>query len=238
LFLVILLGLAIPLPLAVYALILHALNRRPQPVLVPGAWDFALVLFASSGFLLFGGPAVLAGFHERARDYLLLGRRLDVYEWRSWLGAWIAYALGVVALSFVLAARRRRATAVYNVEAVAFRQALGEALDRLHLEWLRDADQVFITAPDEPGGKPRQAVVVRLDAFAPLRHVTLYWPKDAGGLRHEVETELEQALATVYTRGNPVAAWMFSIAGSLFALMFFTAVLMIVFLYFLSRPPS
>lgn len=232
-FLVILLGLAIPLPLAVYALILYALNRRPHPILVPGPWDFALVLFATSGFFLFGGPAILAGFHERARDYMLLGRRPDAYESRFWFGVWIAYAIAVVATSCVLATRRRRATAVYNVDAVAFRQALAETLDRLRLEWLRDADQIFISVPEN--GPQKQTVVVRLEDFVPLRHVTLYWT-GGGSVRQEVETELEQVLQTVFTRGNPVAGWMFSIAGSLFALMFFTVVLMAVFVYFLSHP--
>ena len=42
--------------LAIYLLILGAINRRQHPLMVYGPWDFAGVLFAASGFLLFGGP--------------------------------------------------------------------------------------------------------------------------------------------------------------------------------------
>ena len=78
-FLVILLGLAIPLPLAIYALILHALNRRPHPVVVPGTWDFALVLFASSSAVDtdFTGKLVdvhPTGFCQRLCDGVIRGR--------------------------------------------------------------------------------------------------------------------------------------------------------------------
>ena len=53
--------------------------------------------------------------------------------------------------------------------------------------------------------------------------------------RIDIEEELEQGQAGVNTRGNPVASWTLSIAGSLFALMFFTVVMMILFMYFLHQ---
>src|SRR5262245_51729153 len=47
-------------PLALYFLFLAWLHQRPQPTLMPGRWDFVGVLVALSGFLLVGGPGVLA----------------------------------------------------------------------------------------------------------------------------------------------------------------------------------
>jgi len=70
---VLLLALALP-PLALYLLALGWVNRRPRPMMAAGTWDFAGVLFALSGFLLFGGPALLGGLDEQSRWYWLLGQ--------------------------------------------------------------------------------------------------------------------------------------------------------------------
>jgi hypothetical protein len=52
-------------PLAVYALVLGYVNGRRRSVLVNGSWDFVGVLAALSGFVLVGGPTILAGVNER-----------------------------------------------------------------------------------------------------------------------------------------------------------------------------
>src|SRR5207253_8850992 len=62
------------LPLAVYCLVLGFINRRRHPLMVAGAWDFAGLLFAASGFLAFGLPGLLSGFTERGRSAALFGR--------------------------------------------------------------------------------------------------------------------------------------------------------------------
>lgn len=248
---VILFGLLIPLPLAIYFSILYLLNNRAHAVMVSGATDFALVLFASSGFVIFGGPFALAGFHARARDYLLLGplRRMDAYDWRLWISIWIGYLLAVIAASALLLMRRRRATAIYNMEPAAFRQAFADTLDRLRLDWLRDGDQVFIAVPETrseplparhretpaPAGAGHWAAVVQIDTFPAMSHVALWWRFAPASLRREVETDLEELLETIPARPNPAAPWMFSIAGSLYALMLFTVVALIAFVYFLGQ---
>jgi hypothetical protein len=60
-------------PLAFYLLVLGWINRRPRPVMMGGAWEFAGVLFALSGVLLIGGPAFLASVDEKSRWFWLLG---------------------------------------------------------------------------------------------------------------------------------------------------------------------
>ena len=42
---------------------------RRQPLFVPGPWDFAGILFAASGFLLAGGPALLSSRSETWIDF-------------------------------------------------------------------------------------------------------------------------------------------------------------------------
>ena len=88
-------------PLAVYLLVLGHINRRPRPVLVSGAVDFIGLLFAGSGFLLFGGPAVLSSVNERWRLFWLLGDAgsltgLD-HAWRLGLVLSLLYFVVVVA---------------------------------------------------------------------------------------------------------------------------------------------
>lgn len=219
-FLVILVGLIFPLPLAVHCLVLTMLNRRSHPVLVAGTWDFAEVLFAVSGFLIFGGPAILAGFSERYREYLLYGglRQMpSVTETIShvWIAVWVGYFLIVLAIAAFVLWRRRRATSVYNVEPDAFQECLAAALDQLKVEWMRSGDRVYID------GSPGR-VVLAVDTFPAMRHVSMWWPAEAGPLRREVEGRLATAFEGVQTRHNPVGGWLLTVAGCLFSIMLFT----------------
>jgi hypothetical protein len=233
LFLVLLVGLIFPFPLAVHCLFLTLLNRRPHPVVVAGVWDFAEVLFALSGFLLFGGPSILGGFSERYREYLLYGGlrqtpRLTDAVSHVWVAVWVGYFVIVVAVAGFFLWRRRRATSVYNVEPEAFHECLAAVLDGLKLEWVRNGDRVFIGAPaagaeaERPWSAARHGLVLQLDVFPAMRHVSLWWPADAGPLRSEIEGRLASAFAEVRTHGNPVGGWLLSIAGCLFSVMFFT----------------
>jgi hypothetical protein len=156
--LILLAFLAFLFPLAVYCVILAFLNRRPHPVLVSGAWDFAGVLFAASGFLLIGGPTILAGFNQRWREAWLLRRSPALpglsLEYRVWLGLWVLYFIALLAGSVALLWRRRRLTSVYNVEPAAFDEALARALDRLQLPWWRGGNQVLVGSRGPEGSEP------------------------------------------------------------------------------------
>jgi hypothetical protein len=129
------------IPLAVYLLILAFLNRTDHPVLIPGSWDCAGLLLASSGLLLLGGPAILTGLYEEWRLAWLLGQTRFLRgfgeNWQFWIGVWIVYFLLVVAGAAWLLASRRRFTSVYNVDPAVLDETLGQALARLGLEWSR-----------------------------------------------------------------------------------------------------
>lgn len=130
--------LAFIVPLAFYCLALSVLNRRRHPVFVPGPWDFAGVLFAASGFLLFGGPAILTGIYEQWRLSWLLGQTQYLQgigeNWSFWISLWLLYFAVVAGASAVVLRRRRRQTSIYNVETTVLAEALPLVFDRLGLE--------------------------------------------------------------------------------------------------------
>ncbi len=135
-------------PLAVYLFGLGFLNRRRHPLVVPATWDFVGLLFAASGFLVFGGPAILTSASERWRDVWLVGRLGGVDTdattnptWRIIAGL---YFVVVVAGAGVILFLRRSQTAVYNADTATFTEVLEGVLDSLGLSWSRTADRYFI----------------------------------------------------------------------------------------------
>jgi hypothetical protein len=152
--------LAFVLPLAVYCLILYALNRRHHPVVLSGTWDFAGVLLAASGFLLLGGPAILTGFYEQWRLSWLLGRTYYLQglgeNWSFWISLWLLYFAVVAGGSAWLLWRRRRITSIYNIEPRVFLDVLPQVLDRLGLDWVDQGPRQFrvrFRGPLLEGGK-------------------------------------------------------------------------------------
>ncbi len=146
--------LAFVVPLAVYCLVLSVINRRRHPVVVSGPWDFAGVLFAASGILLLGGPAILTGLYEQWRLTWLLGQTHFLKEtgenWSFWIGLWLLYFAVVAGGSALLLWRRRRLTSIYNVEPAVFAAVLTQVLDRLELEWLRNGPRRLLLRFREP----------------------------------------------------------------------------------------
>ncbi len=132
------------LPLAVYCLILALANRRPRPFLVPGGWDFAGVLFAASGFLISGGAGILWGFMQMFATH--------VPETMSWLWVipWGAYFTILVACSAVLVWWHRKHTAIYNIDAEVFNEALTHVLNGQNRAWERVDNAIFIDPSHAP----------------------------------------------------------------------------------------
>jgi len=132
-------------PLAIYLLVLGAINRRGRPLVVPGAWDFLGILFAASGFLLFGGPAILSSLHERWRLFWIWGRTGPLREGGVigpdlWLVLACLYFAGVVGGAFVLVRRQRAFTCIYNVEPAELDYLLGAVCEALALEPIRSGN--------------------------------------------------------------------------------------------------
>jgi hypothetical protein len=153
------------LPLGVYLLVLAHINRQPRPVFVSGTWDFVGILFAASGFLLFGGPAVLSAVSENWRMFWLLGdtaaaRASLLGQWSFWLTLSVVYFVLVVGGSAVILLRQRPLTSIYNVEPDLVEGALEEVCQQLGLAPIRSGG-LFVfgltleqldVGPDAPGG--------------------------------------------------------------------------------------
>jgi hypothetical protein len=238
LILVMLGGLAFVFPVAVYFLILANLNRRSHPVMVSGPWDFSEVLLACSGFLIFGGICVLTGFNERWRAYWLYGnprmlRSVTSDFWYFWLSVIGLYFLLLLAIAVYLLWRRRLATAIYNIELPTLQDYISLTLERLGLDYQQIDQRYFISPPDHSKSEAirtaeapaltrapssAQKLMLELDNFRAVRHVTLYWSA-TGVLRDEIEAELARNLGEVRNGPNPVAKWMIILAVLLFAVM-------------------
>lgn len=139
-------------PVATYLLWLAVVNSKLRPTMMSGAWDFAGVLFALSGFLLLAGPAVLALINVRWAAPPQPGRLGDVTgltgeSWLIWAAVWLAYFVTVVVGSGWLLWQRRNVTVIYNIDPDTFEELLIRALDRLALEGARMGNRVFIGQP-------------------------------------------------------------------------------------------
>src|SRR5438876_961395 len=199
--------LAFVVPLAVYCLVLSAINRRRHPVVVPGPWDFAGVLFAAAGFLLLGGPAILTGTYEQWRLTWLLGRTRYLQgigeNWNFWITLWFLYFVSIAACSALVLWRRRAQTSIYNIEPAVFEEVLIQVLDRLGLEWLHQGPRrVLLRFREPPFGNagsvmdpilvPRHSqptcpwVTLAVEPFPTMRHVTLHWLCPDEAIRLEV----------------------------------------------------
>jgi hypothetical protein len=171
----VLLGVCVLLPLAVYIFILAQLNRRPHPVMVSGAWDFAGVLFALSGFLLLGGPFIMASLNQDWREFWIRSplrslQGLSEEWWYVRLTVWGVYFLAISLGSIWLLRGRSRTTSIYNVTPEAFDQSLESALDRLQLPWRRTRGRMviaFAAFADGPVGReePKRAQEIERAQF-------------------------------------------------------------------------
>jgi hypothetical protein len=130
------------LPLAFYLLVLGRINRRRAPVMVSGTWDFIGILFAASGFLLFGGPAIMSSLYERWRFFWLFGQggrnaASSLGPWPFWVFLSLLYFVAVVAGAAYQFVRQRQLTCLYNTDLATVERALAAACDRLGLAPVR-----------------------------------------------------------------------------------------------------
>src|SRR5262249_907240 len=153
--------------LAIYLLILGAINRRRRPLMVSGPWDFAGLLFAAGGFLLFGGPGALSVLNDHWRDALLFGQTPATPEsleslWQWWLLLMIAYFKFGVVGSGVFIWQSRNHTAIYNVDVDTIQTALGRVLERLGLRPARTGNMYYFDSKSTSFGVPEIALPHRV----------------------------------------------------------------------------
>jgi hypothetical protein len=141
-------------PIAIYCVVLAALNRRDQPSLANGSWDFLGMLFGASGVLLFALPRMLFEIFDKilkeqpfaeggpsgeAASSVVL---VQAVAWGIW---WAMVVGGAVLLIWL----RRSKTVVYNIAPTEFERAFEQALERLKLAGTRRGVRILI-APFRP----------------------------------------------------------------------------------------
>ncbi len=246
-------------PITIYCLILGSLNRRWNPVMVPGVWDCVGLLFAVSGFFLAVVPAILHKIYVNSVRGLPFGDdNKDGFEElvQEWWAIFLTYFAVLAAGTILLLWLRRRKTVVYNVDPADFDRAFSQVLARLGLEKTRSGELLIIgpaTREDStqllagegivegkpsPGRTPPPAgppAIVRVDPFPALCNVTLHWNGQAPQLRRDIETDLNRALKHVQTHDNPAATWILGIGGILLGILFLMVVVMVMLTYFPRR---
>jgi hypothetical protein len=152
--------LAFLLPFSIYLLLLGIINRRPHPVVMPGTWDFAGLLFAASGFLLVTGPAVITSGSESWRMFWLFGSKAGIpaveeSAARIW-GLLATLYFGIVVGGAIYLLRQRRGlTAIYNIRPEAFEKVLAQVFATLNLNPLRSGN-LFVFGTGNAYPAPRR----------------------------------------------------------------------------------
>jgi hypothetical protein len=227
--------LAFLLPFSIYLTILGSVNRRRHPVMVSGVTDFIGILFAASGFLLFGGPGILSSLNERWRMFWLLGQRPGASAegfFQFWIFLSALYFMIVVTGAALVFRSQRHLTAVYNAEPGLIQRCLVHVCEQMGLDPARSGGLfVFGVEPagtaaaalDEgvqtaPAALLHETAVLELVPFTRMRHVTLRWDPADSALRREVETELAKVLQETPVGPSELGMWLTLIGVTLFGL--------------------
>jgi hypothetical protein len=216
--LLLLAGLAFLFPIATYCLFLAVVNAREHPTMISGPWDFLGVLFATSGFLLAGGPLLISLVQTSWRQALALGQVGGSAQswWLLGVLLWLGYFAALIGGALWLLRRRRAFTVIYNIDPALFDEALRQVLDHLHLQSARAGNRLTIRTL----GHPTMETELEIDPFPSLHNVTLHWRVADGRLRQEIEAELGRLFRGVSGSDNPSAGWFLTIATCLFGAVF------------------
>ena len=190
----------------------------------------------------------LAAFLARRAEH---GPLADL-AWQSWL--WVLpsvlYFLIVVVGAALVFRSQRRLTAVYNADPGLIQSCIAQACKQLGLEPARsgnlfvfgvepsirlpaDSDAGIQTAPlpktiEQLRAFRHETVVLEVEPFAPMRHVTLRWDPPQSPLRRQVEMHLEKVLAETPAQPSELGGWLTISGITLFGLTVIVAITMAV----------
>ena len=238
-------------PIAIYCLILASINRRSAPVLVSGVLDFAGVLFAASGMVLWAGPAMLATLHERS----IAGESTRAFEELliQWWALWAGYYGMVVTGGIFFLWLRRPTTSIYNVQTDLVPGLVATTLQRLGFDFAQNAKGQFLIAPAKslaPSmadvahaaqsaaasgvelAPPPYSAALEIDQFSSLCHATLHWYETEPAVRREIEEELRKQLTGACALDNPAGLWQLGVGILLFGAIFLSTLFFILAILF------
>jgi hypothetical protein len=186
-------------PLAIYLMVIGAVNMFRRPFVVSGGRDTAALGLAISGLVIVG-PAELF-FPVRA------SLRFEPLPWMVWVLLVALYALSVVLVVLLLRPR----LVIYNVSRDELRPILADLVAELDPEARWAGDSLAL---------PNLGIQLYVDGLTAMRNVSL--SAVGGNQSHQGWRRLEAALAAALSRlevpRNPYALSLFS-AGALLALL-------------------
>lgn len=165
-------------PLALYALVLAAVNLSRRPFLINSARDTAALGMALAGMILVGP------FELLAPDIAF-----DQFQWMAWLMLGALYGL-VVTLIILL---QRPALVIYNLSLDQLRPVLAELLAAVEPDPRWAGNTVAL---------PSLGVELHVESFPAMRNIRLYSVGDFQSFSgwRRLETALEERLAGVETQ--------------------------------------
>jgi hypothetical protein len=168
-------------PVAIYLLLLGAINLARRPLLVSGVRDAATLAVAVSGLVIIGPMELFFPFEAAVR--------FGLYVWPLLLGL---YALCVVLVLLLLRPR----LVIYNISADQLRPILAELVDPLDPEARWAGDSLSL---------PKLGVQLYVDSFPAMHSASLI---SAGGQQshqgwRRLEATLGDALAREEVARNP-----------------------------------
>ena len=161
-------------PVAMYLLLLGAVNLSRRPLLVSGVRDAAALALAISGLVIIGPLELFFPFEAAAR-----------FGPHVWLLLLALYAMGVVLVLLLLRPR----LVIYNISVDTLRPILAELVDGLDAQARWAGDSLVL---------PGLGVQLYVDTFPAMRSASLI---SAGGNQsHEGWRRLETALGDALAR--------------------------------------
>ena len=182
-------------PLAIYLVLLGAINLARRPRLVSGGRDAAALGLAVSG-LVFVGPLTLLFPEGAAAPFGLAGGR---HLWLTFVGL-----LAICLIIAFLVLRPR--LIIYNISVDQFRPVLAEAVERMDADARWAGDCLFL---------PGLGVQLHLESSGWMRNVSLVssGPKQDYQGWSRLGVELAAALRSIEVPRNPAGVLFFSVGA-------------------------
>ena len=215
-------------PLSLYLAWLATVNRRQQPTVFGGGWDFACLLAGLSGFLVFGGGLLVAGlqsnFRYAARGNFQAVRAAWGEEGYVWGLIALGYLLVVAGAVALVVASRWRTLVVYNIDRERAEMVIGDALAEIGVNATRFGN----IWGEGPG-------VIAIDALQGLRNVSVKVTTPDPRLAEELLRALRKRLPEAMAAEDSIAGAISTTSVACFVVMLCCMLLIGFFLWQTSR---
>jgi hypothetical protein len=175
-------------------------------------------------------------------------------HWQWWVFFMLVYFTVVVLGAGFFLWLARKNTSIYNIDRESVEAALERIFERLGVRPLRSGNMFYFGrtnigraevrppkpldvdgiqgAPDAGTGAraqtarmaPLENVILEVDSFRPMCHVTLRWDPVHCGLRQDIERELDRELAEVPASEHSLGGWLTITACCLFLITFLVGI--------------